>query len=307
MLLRGIRRRRTLASSLAVLVLAAGLSACSSAASTKHTGRVRIVAAENSWGSIAEQVGGPDVSVTSIITNPAADPHDYEPTPADARSVAGADLVIVNGVGYDSWASKLLAASPGPAVIDIGELVGAKDGDNPHRWYQPADIHAFVAALARELGKLSPATSAAFDRGRTSFEKQDLQAYHGLIASIRRTYAGTKVGASESIVSMLAPSLGLDVITPSSFLKAISEGTDVTAADKTTIDRQIAGQQIKVYIFNDQNATPDIQAQLAACGRQGIPTAIITETLTPASASFQQWQVTQLQGIRAALAKATGR
>jgi zinc/manganese transport system substrate-binding protein len=263
---------------------------------------VRIVAAENFWGSIAEQVGGENVSVTSIIDNPAADPHDHEPTPSDARKIATADVVIVNGVGYDGWADKLLAASSGHTVINIGDLVGAKDGDNPHRWYNPANVRTFIAALTTSLTKLEPAHAAGFARSRANFERQGLKSYDGLIADIKDKYAGTRVGASESIVAMLTPALGLDLITPPSFLRAISEGTDVSAADKTTIDRQIATKQIKIYLYNSQNATPDVQAQLTACRAKGIPTAAVTETLSPAGDSYQQWQSSQLRGIQAALA-----
>jgi zinc/manganese transport system substrate-binding protein len=115
---------------------------------------------------------------------------------------------------------------------------------------------------------------------------------------------GTPVGASESIFSMLAPSLGLNLITPSSFLKAISEGTDVSAADKATIDNQIKHHLIKAYIYNSQNTTPDVQAQLAECKAENIPTATITETLVLPTTSYQDWQTRQLDGIAAALAVA---
>jgi zinc/manganese transport system substrate-binding protein len=300
---------RALAVGLGISLLAGLVTACgSSAASSTSSGSpIRIVAAENFWGSIATQVGGKDVTVTSIITNPAADPHDYEPTPGDAREIATADLVIVNGVGYDGWADKLLATSPGRTVINVGDLVGAKDGDNPHRWYNPTDVRTFIAALTTDLSKLRPAKAADFARGRASFENVGLKTYDGLIASIKAKYAGTPVGASESILAMLTPALGLDLITPPSFLRAISEGSDVSAADKTTIDRQIATNQIKIYIYNSQNTTPDVQTQLAACRAKGIPTATVTETLSPASDTYQQWQSAQLRGIQAALAKATGK
>jgi zinc/manganese transport system substrate-binding protein len=293
-----------------IVVLALLATSCGSSATSgggTPAGAIRVVAAENFWGSIAAQVGGKDVTVTSIIDNPATDPHDYEPTPADARAIATADLVIVNGIGYDGWAGKLLAASPGRKVIDIGTLVGAKSGDNPHRWYHPADVRTFVAAFTNDLKEIDPTVTQDLDRGRATFEGQRLHAYDALIADIRKKYSGTPVGASESIFSMLAPSLGLDLITPPTLLRAISEGTDVTAADKTTVDRQIATGQIKIYVYNSQNATPDVQAQLTACRAHGIPTATITETLSPATASYQQWQSSQLQGIEAALAKAAAR
>ena len=124
-----------------------------------------------------------------------------------------------------------------------------------------------------------------------------LRGDHDLIASIRRQYSGVPVGASESIFAMLAPALGLRLITPPTFLRAISEGSEVSAADKSTIDRQIADHRIKIYVYNSQNATPDIAAQLAGCKRAHIPIASITETLAPSSASYQQWQTTELRGI----------
>jgi zinc/manganese transport system substrate-binding protein len=287
-------------------VLGALLAACADSSAQRSgpvVGRaIRVVAAENFWGSIAQQVGGTAVSVSAVITNPAADPHDYEPTPADARAIAGADLAIVNGVGYDPWATTLLAASPGPLVIDVGDLVGAKDGDNPHLWYNPAYVRRFIAALAGDLEKLDPA--GGFAHAGQVYETAGLRQYDGLLAAIRKRYAGTPVGASESIFAMLAPALGLRLVTPPSFLRAISEGSDVSAADKRTIDRQIAARQIKIYVYNSQNATPDVQAQLDACRARGIPIAAITETMAPASATYQQWQSTQLAGIERALAKA---
>jgi zinc/manganese transport system substrate-binding protein len=268
---------------------------------------VEVVAAENFWGSIASQIGGVHAQVTSIITNPNTDPHAYEPTPADGRTMAGANLVVENGVGYDPWAPRLLAADPGArTVLDVGNLLGLKEGDNPHRWYNPADVKRVVSTLVADFEKLDPADSDYFAAQGTAFDTVALAPFDALIASIRADYAGTPVGASESIFSMLAPSLGLDLITPSSFLRAISEGSDVTAGDKTTIDDQIQGHLIRIYVYNSQNATPDIQAQLAGCRAAGIPTATITETLDPATATYQAWQTAQLQGIQAALAKATG-
>src|SRR5207244_1993389 len=128
-----------------------------------------------------------------------------------------------------------------------------------------------------------------------------LAGYHQVINDIRSAYARTPVGASESIFAPLAAALGLDLVTPASFLKAISEGTDPSPADKAAIDAQISGKKIKVYVFNSQNSTPDIAAEVAACRRRGIPVVAVTETLSPASATFQAWQTAQLQSLKAAL------
>ncbi|MFC4034713.1 metal ABC transporter solute-binding protein, Zn/Mn family [Streptomyces polygonati] len=280
-----------------------------SADTTQQSKQIKVVAAENFWGSIAEQIGGSHVTVTSIINNPDADPHDYEPTAADAREMATAQYAIVNGIGYDSWATKLVDANPAPGrtVLTVGDLVGIKDGGNPHRWYSPSDVHHVIEQITADYKKADPADAAYFDAQKTTFETQTLGEYNSLIADIKAKYAGTPIGASESIVSPLADGLGLKMLTPYSFLSAISEGSDPSAQDKATIDHQIATKQIKLYVYNSQNATPDVQEQVKAAKANGIEVATVTETLTPAGASFQQWQVAELKGLQQALAKATGK
>jgi zinc/manganese transport system substrate-binding protein len=284
----------------------AGTDPASSAGVSKT---IQVVAAESFWGSIASQLGGSHVKVTSIINNPDADPHDYEPTAADARTVAGAQYTIVNGIGYDAWADKLLSANPaeGRTDLKVGDLVGIKPGGNPHRWYSPDNVHQVIEKITADYKSLDPADAADFDKLKNTFETETLATYNNLVSGIKAKYAGTPIGASESIVSPLADGLGLKMLTPDSFLSAISEGADPTARDKAAIDQQIAGKQIKVYVYNSQNATPDVQAQVKAAEAKGIPVATVTETPTPAGVSFQDWQVRQLQGIEQALAKATGK
>ena len=292
---------------LAVAGAAAGLG--ERAAASPAGGGLQVVAAENFWGSIAAQLGGDRVHVTNVITSPATDPHDYEPTAADARTLAGARMAIVNGVGYDPWAPKLIAANPvhGRVVLTVGDLVGIKPGGNPHRWYSPSDVQQVIDEIVRDYSKLDSKDAGYFKQQKASFETRGLAQYRRLIATIKRTYHGVPVGASESIFEPLAQALGLTLLTPASFLKAISEGTEPTAKDKTTIDRQIARRQIKVWVYNSQNSTPDVKRITDAARKKGIQVTTITETLTPASATFQAWQSRQLQVLQAALAKATGR
>ena len=160
--------------------------------------------------------------------------------------------------------------------------------------------------MVADFRTIDPKDSAYFTAQATHFDTVALKPYDDLIAAIKAKYAGTPVGASESIFAMLSPALGLDLITPPSFLKAISEGTEVSAADKATIDGQIANHQIKIYVYNSQNVTPDVQAQLSEVKAERIPYTTITETLAPASATYQAWQTKQLVGIESALAKAVG-
>jgi zinc/manganese transport system substrate-binding protein len=299
----------------AALLLALGVSACATTAPAPASGAVpgarviQVAASINAWGSILGQLGGDRVHATSIITNPDTDPHDYEPTPADGRTCADSELFVQNGIGYDPWAAKSVAASPDPhrVVLDVGQLVGVPAGGNPHRWYSPSDVEKIADAITADLKKLNPADSVYFDQQRQVFENTGLAPYHQLINDIRATYAGTPVGASESIFTPLADALGLKLITPPSFLKDVSEGTDPSAADKSTIDAQISGRQIKVYVFNNQNSTPDISAQVNEAKRVGIPVSTVTETLAPANASFQDWQSSQLRELKDALHQGTGR
>jgi zinc/manganese transport system substrate-binding protein len=296
-----------------VTLLSAAL--CATAALSASAGRsggsapLRVVAAENVWGSIAAQLGGDRAEVTSVIANPAADPHDYEPTALDARAFAGAQLAIVNGIGYDPWASKLLDANPADnrVVLDVGDLLGLEPGANPHRWYSPSDVRRVIAAISADYARLDPRDAGYFARQERWLETTGLARYRRLVASIRRRYRGVPVGASESIFVPLARALGLNLVTPPSFLRAISEGAEPTAADRTTIDRQVARRQIKVWVYNSQNGTPDVDRITDAARRRGIPVTTITETLSPSSATFQAWQAGQLEALAAALHKATGR
>jgi zinc/manganese transport system substrate-binding protein len=307
--------RRALGSIGVAAVVAAVLAGCATsppAETSTSAGpgtKIAVVAAENFWGNIAGQLGGDHATVTSVISNPDADPHDYEPTPADGRTIAAAQYVIVNGIGYDPWASKLVDANPDPrrTVLNVGDLVGAKEGDNPHRWYSPDDVHQVIEQITADYKKIDPADASYFDQQKQMFETKTLAGYNQLISDIKAKYAGTPIGASESIVTPLADGLGLDLLTPETFLDAISEGSDPTAADKATIDDQIRNKQIKVYVYNSQNSTPDVQAQVAEAKAAGIPVTTVTETLTPEGASFQDWQTRQLRGIEQALAQATGK
>lgn len=303
------RRVQAFALGLCVAIFGAACSAGGSASpSNGAAGKLRVVVAENFWGSIAAQLGGDRVDVTSLITSPDTDPHDYEPTAQDGREIAGARYVIFNGLGYDAWASKAVDANPSASrkVLDVGALLGHKEGDNPHRWYFPGDVERVIARITADYKRLDPGQATYFDRQHDAFETTGLKRYKDLLAEIKQKYAGTPVGASESIFVGLAEATGLNLLTPSSFLTAISEGTDPTAQDKATADQQITAKQVKVFVFNSQNSTPDVKTLVDAARANGIIVTTITET-PPKDLSFEDWQSQQLQRLADALATATGR
>lgn len=289
---------------LALVVCAAALAGCGGAGSTAAGGgKLNVVAAEDFWGSIAEQVGGDRVAVTDVITNPAADPHDYEPTADDGRALAGAQVSIVNGIGYDEWASKLLAASSDDSRVEVsvGDVLGLKSGDNPHQWYSPTSVEKVTAAIVKAFEEADPGHDSYYEAQAKKFDTQGLARYHQLIARIKSGFAGTKVGASESIFEPLAPELGLDLITPAGFMDGIAEGTEPSPSEKATADHQLADGAVSLWVYNSQNATPDVKRLNEAAAGNGIPIATVTETLTPEGASFEDWMVRELEGIQEAL------
>ena len=292
-----------------VVVAVASLAACSSGVGARASGRIRVVAAENFWGSIAKQIAGAAADVTSVISNPATDPHDYEPTAEDARAIAGSTLVIENGVGYDPWMRQLVAAdgSARPAVLDVGKLLGIGAGGNPHQWYSRAAVGRVITRVAADLEAADPKHRSVYRHNERELVGSGFAEYDALIAHIRATYSGTPIGASESIVTPLAETLGLDLVTPPKFLDAVAEGNDPAASDKATVDRQVQDHRIKVLVFNRQNSTPDVQRLVDEARHAHIPVATITETLTPANATFEAWQVGELRALSNALAQATGR
>jgi zinc/manganese transport system substrate-binding protein len=283
-------RRRFVALAVAALLLVAcGVPAQSG------SGKTEVVAAENFWGSIAAQVGGDQVHVASIISNPATDPHDYDPTPHDARLFAEASYVIVNGAGYDAWATKLLDANPVPGrkVLDVGTLAGVPAGANPHLWYSPAIVEKVIDRMGTDLG-VATAAQTLWDTG--------FQDYRDSLAAIKK-YSGTNVGATESIFSYLAADTGLHLITPPGYMNAVAEGADPSAAEKAQMLAQLDQKQIRALVYNAQNSTPEVQDVVARARAKGIPVVQITETLVPAAATFQAWQTAQLRDVLQALTR----
>jgi zinc/manganese transport system substrate-binding protein len=286
-----------------IALLSSLLAACGTAAG-QSSGTLQVIAGENFWGSIAAQLGGSKVSVTSIVTNPNTDPHDYESSATDARAFAAADYVVVNGAGYDDWAQKLLSANPNDhrKVMTVATLVNKKEGDNPHLWYNPDWIDTVADRITADYKALDSADSSYFSEQRSKF-RTALQPYRDLIARIRANDSGVQVGATESIFVYLAQALGLNLVSPPEFMVAISEGDDPPAQTVAQFQNQIAQHQVKLLAYNRQASSPITENVKQLASRNNIPIVGISETVEPANASFQDWQVAQLTAIEAALSR----
>jgi zinc/manganese transport system substrate-binding protein len=272
-------------------------------------GRLVVVAAENTWGSIAAQLGGSHVTVTSIVSDPNADPHEYETSPSDARLMASANYVIVNGAGYDSWANQLLDAQPetGRKVLNVANLVGKKAGDNPHFWYDPAYVSQVIARITADYTALQPALSAFYASQAAAFQ-QSLQPYKDRLAYVTQHFAGTPVAATESIFQYLAASVHLDLVTPYAFMEAVAEGNDPPASTLVTFTEQIREKAFRVLVFNLQTVTPLTTQLKEEASAQDIPVVGVSETIQPPIATFEEWMDGQLDALVNGLnARALGR
>jgi zinc/manganese transport system substrate-binding protein len=261
-----------------------------------------VVAGENFWGSIAAQLGGIHANVISIVTDPNADPHEFETNTADALDFAHANYVILNGAGYDTWGQKLLNANPsnGRKVLNVADLLGKIEGDNPHFWYNPGYVEQVIQQITTDYQSIDPTDAAYFSRQQTALENA-LIPYQQLITSIKQTYGGTQIGGTESIVVYLANASGLDLISPPDFMNAVSEGNDPPTQTVAEFEQQISQKQIAVLIYNNQTATAVTTNLKQSVTAQGIPVVGISETMEPPDTTFQDWQYTELATLQEAL------
>jgi zinc/manganese transport system substrate-binding protein len=285
-----------------VALLALAASACGGSTPTAQTGPIKVVAGQNFWGSIATQLGGSKASVQSVVTNPNADPHEYESNTNDARAVADAGFVILNGAGYDDWANKLLSANPSShrTVLVAADLLGKKAGDNPHFWYNPDYVTRMADKMTADYKSIDPADSAYFDQQRAAFATA-LTPYVQRLAEIKAKFSGVAVAATESIFEYMATALGLNLISPPEFMQAVAEGNDPPASAVITFQDQITTKQAKVLVYNVQTATAVTTNIRHLAALADIPVVGVSETLQPESATFQDWQLSQLLALQNAL------
>ena len=284
------------------------VAACSPAASGGGgSGTVKVVAGENFWGSIASQLGGSHATVQSVVSDPNADPHEYESSSNDARAFAEADLVLLNGAGYDAWGAKLLGANPSThrQVVTVADLLGKKEGDNAHFWYGPEYVTRVADKLTAEYKAIDPADSAYFDQRRAAFASA-AKPYQDRIAEIKQKFGSTRVGSTESIFEYLATAAGLDLVSPPEFMQAVAEGNDPPAGTVVQFQDQVALKRIKVLVYNLQTVTQVTTNLRHQAQAEDIPVVGISETLQPESATFQDWQLAQLISLQNALASAAG-
>jgi zinc/manganese transport system substrate-binding protein len=265
-------------------------------------GSIKIVAAENFYGDIAKQIGGPNVTVTSILNNPDQDPHLFEVSPSVGRDVSAARLVIYNGIDYDPWMEKLLGAarSADRKTIVVADLVGKKIGDNPHIWYDPATMSALAKRLSDTLSAEDPADKAGYEQRVARFE-ESLKPIQAKIGELRQRFAGTPVAATEPILGYIFDALGMQVRNQA-FQLAVMNNTEPSATDIASFENDLKTHRVKLLIYNSQATDPIADRMQKIAKGAGIPVVGAAET-KPAGEDYQSWMMSELGAVERALPK----
>jgi len=261
---------------------------------------ISVVAAENFYGDVASQIGGPAIAVTSILTNPDEDPHLFEASPSTARALVAAKLVIYNGVDYDPWMEKLLSANQaaGRQVIVVGALVHRKAGENPHLWYDPATMPVVAKAIAAELDGIDPAHKEDHAKNLGAF-LASLTPFDRKVRAMREKYAGLEVTATEPVAGYLADAIGLKVRNKE-FQLAVENDAEPTAKQVAAFENDLKKRAVRVLLYNSQ-ATEDLTKRLQRMAHDNhIPIVGVSETEPPGT-SFQAWMSGQLDALDTAL------
>ncbi len=262
-------------------------------ATTLQAHAINIVAAENFYGGVASQIAGPDSTVTSIMSNPNQDPHEFQTDASTAAAVAHADIVIYSGIGYDDWMEKLLGVQGKPTrvVIKVADLIGAKDGDNPHIWYQPETMPALAAKLGEVLK--TPEAAAAFTAS--------LQPLLDRIAALKPKLSGMKVTATEPVFGYMATALGFDML-GYDYQLAVMNDTDPSFQQTADFEKSLQSKTAKILFYNSQVTDPSTERMQSIAKASGVPIVGVTETQPTTSATYLDWMMSTLGGVEKALA-----
>jgi zinc/manganese transport system substrate-binding protein len=262
---------------------------------------LKIVAAENFYGGVAQQIAGSNATVTSILTNPNQDPHEFTTNAGTAKAVADADIVIYSGISYDPWMDKLLGTKgkPDRVVIVVADLIGAKDGDNPHIWYDPKTMPALGAKLVDVLGKINLTQAGVYQKRLDDFNAS-MKPELDKIAAIKAASAGLEVTATEPVFGYMANALGFKMLNYDFQIKIMNDA-EPTADQTAAFEKSLTSRTAKILFYNSQVTDPTTDRLQQIAKASGIPVVGATETQPPDQKSYVAWMMHELDGIQAAL------
>jgi len=292
-------KQLSMLAALAVLLATGPITAGVAATS----GKINAIGVENEYADVISQIGGKYVNVQAIVTDPNTDPHTFEASPKVAEEIAAAELIVVNGVGYDSWADRIIAAAPAPnrKVINVQHLLDLPDNTaNPHLWYDPKTMPAVAKAIANDLAALRPAQAAYFQANANHFVAS-LEPWNTAIASFKAQYGKTPVAVTEPVADYLLQAMGCDIRTPWSLQAAVMNGTDPSPQDVTTENELLSGKKVKVFVYNLQATDSLTKSFLDLSKKAGVPVVGVYETMPTPGYTYQTWMLAETNALRKAV------
>jgi zinc/manganese transport system substrate-binding protein len=282
-------------------------TACSASSAGTRPGVIAAVGAENEYANVISQIGGKYVAVSAIESNPNTDPHSFEASPSVAREVAGAQLVVQNGLGYDTYMNRIESSSPSSSrkVIVVQQLLGLPDSTpNPHLWYSPNTMPKVAEAIAADLSKLSPAHAAYFRANVAKFDHA-LHPWLTALAQFKTFNAvdgGTPVAVTEPVGDYMLQAAGADIKTPFGLQADVMNGVDLSPQYVSLQDSLFAQHKVKVFLYNQQVTDSVTTSFLAEAHRYGIPVVGLYETMPTPGYSYQSWMLAEVNALRKAVA-----
>jgi zinc/manganese transport system substrate-binding protein len=268
-------------------------------AAAASTTKITAIGAENEYADVISQVGGEYVNVTAIESNPNTDPHTYEASPAVAREISGAKLIVQNGVGYDTWATTIENAAPDPSrkVINVQQLLGLPDSTpNPHLWYKPTTMPAVANAIATDLGQIDPAHASYYKANATSFIAS-LTAWNNAIAAFKAAHPNTPVATTEPVADYMLQAVGANNMTPWAFQADIMNGTDPSPQDVTIEKNLFTQHKVKVFLYNQQVTDSLTESIINLAHASGIPVVGVYETMPTPGYDYQSWMLAEVNAL----------
>jgi zinc/manganese transport system substrate-binding protein len=298
------RDRKARPATLLCVVVALVATACSAATSKRHDGVITAVGAENEYANVISQIGGRYVEVTAVMSNPNADPHSFEASPSVAEEVSAAQLIVQNGVGYDTFMNTIEAASPNPSrkVIDVQKTLRLPSSTpNPHLWYSPSTMPLVARTIAGDLSALDPARAAYFGKNLATFDRS-LTPWLRAIARFKASYPGTPVATTEPVADYLLQAAGTDNETPFTFQADIMNGVDPAPEDITLQNNLFTRHKVKVFLYNEQVTDSITQSFLDLAKQSGVPVVAVYETMPTPGYDYQTWMLAEVQALQKAVA-----
>jgi zinc/manganese transport system substrate-binding protein len=300
---------RRAAISLVPIVLAllgTGCGASSSSAGARG-GAVAAVGAENQYANVIAQIGGRYVQVSAVESNPNIDPHTFEASPSVAQAIGAAQLVVQNGLGYDTYMNRIESAAPSSSrrVIDVQRLLGLPDSTaNPHLWYKPSTMPAVAVALADDLSAIQPAHAAYFRANVRRFDAS-LRPWYEALAQFKARYPNTPVASTEPVGNYMLEAAGTENLTPFTLQADIMNGVDPAPQNVTYQTGLFSQHRVKVFVYNQQVTDSLTQSFLSAAASNGVPVVGVYETMPTPGYDYQSWMLAEVRALQRAVADRT--